>query len=88
MEKIGTAFRRAVPGFAETHQVPIVQFGKGDRKQDVMRSLSGRGKPRTGIAGVAAIGVAQEYQNVFAAIRARPCTGQRCGSPSTRPTGG
>ena len=66
MERIGTAFRRQVRLFAATHQVPIVVFGKDDRKQDVMRPYLRR-QGETGRSGVAAIGVAQEYQNVFAA---------------------
>jgi hypothetical protein len=66
MEKIGTSFRRAVRAFAAAHQVPIVAFGKTDRKQEVMRPHLQR-QARTGRSGVAAIGVAQEYQNVFAA---------------------
>ena len=37
MEKIGTGFRRAVHDLAVTSQVPIITFGKADRKQDVMR---------------------------------------------------
>src|SRR3990170_8569633 len=41
---------------------------------------------RTGRSGVAAIGVAQEFQNVFAAARRKGRTGSR-GSPSPRPTG-
>ena len=66
MEKIGSAFRRAVRAFAEVHQIPVVQFGKDDRKQEVMRPYLAR-QAATGHPGVAAIGVAQEYQNVFAA---------------------
>ena len=66
MEKIGTAFRRAVRSFATAQQVPIVVFTKTDRKQDVMRCHLQR-QAATGQSGVAAIGVAQEYQNVFAA---------------------
>ncbi len=66
MEKIGTAFRRGVRSFAQANQVPIVKFGKGDRKQEVMRPYLQR-QAVTGRSGVAAIGVAQEYQNVFAA---------------------
>jgi hypothetical protein len=66
MEKIGTSFRRAVRAFAGAHQVPIVAFGKTDRKQEVMRPYVQR-QAETGRSGVAAIGVAQEYQNVFAA---------------------
>jgi len=66
MERIGTAFRRGVRSFADAHDVPVVKFGKGDRKQEVMRPYLAR-QARTGHSGVAAIGVAQEYQNVFAA---------------------
>jgi hypothetical protein len=66
MEKIGTSFRRAVGAFAAAQQVPIVMFGKDVRKHDVMRPHLQR-QARTGCSGVAAIGVAQEYQNVFAA---------------------
>ncbi|MBA2695108.1 MAG: hypothetical protein H0U62_04515, partial [Actinobacteria bacterium] len=66
MERIGTAFRRRVASFARDNQVPMVKFGKGDRKQEVMRPYLAA-QAKTGRAGVAAIGVAQEYQNVFAA---------------------
>ena len=68
MEKIGTSFRRAVRTFAAAHQVPIVAFGKTDRKQEVMGPYVQR-QAATGRSGVAAIGVAQEYQNVFAACQ-------------------
>jgi hypothetical protein len=66
MEKIGTSFRRAVRAFGEAEHVPVVRFGKGDRKIDLMRPYVAA-QARTGRSGVAAIGVAQEYQNVFAA---------------------
>ncbi|MGH3524495.1 MAG: hypothetical protein ACRDU4_17140, partial [Mycobacterium sp.] len=66
MEKIGTAFRRSVRVFAEEHEIAVVRFSKGDRKIDVMRPYLAR-QARTGRSGVAAIGIAQEYQNVFAA---------------------
>jgi hypothetical protein len=65
LEKIGTTFRRAVTMFAEDNHVPVVRFAKGDRKIDVMRSY-GNAQARTGRSGVAAIGIAQEFQNVFA----------------------
>jgi hypothetical protein len=66
MEKIGTRFRRAVSEFAEAEHIPVVRFGKGDRKIEVMRRHVAA-QAATGRSGVAAIGVAQEYQNVFAA---------------------
>jgi hypothetical protein len=68
MEKMGTSFRRAVRGFADTNHIPVVQFHKGERKIDVMgRYLTAQAA--NGRSGVAAIGVAQEYQNVFAATQ-------------------
>ena len=68
MEKMGTAFRRAVRGFADTNRIHVVRFRKGDRKIDLMgRYLAAQAA--TGRSGVAAIGVAQEYQNVFAATQ-------------------
>jgi hypothetical protein len=34
LEKIGTAYRRAVTLFAEDNHVPVVRFGNNDRKID------------------------------------------------------
>src|SRR5664279_1651307 len=61
MEKIGTQFRQDVTSFAEDHHIPVVRFKKGDRKIDVMRGYLDS-QAGTGVSGVAAIGVAQEYQ--------------------------
>ena len=85
MEKIGTRFRQDVNQFAEDHSIPIVRFGKDDRKIDLMRSHLDA-QAATGRSGVAAIGVAQEFQNVFAATQRPNPTG--AGTPSTRPTAG
>ncbi len=68
LEKIGTAFRRSVAAFAEAEHIPVVRFGKGDRKIDVMRPYVDA-QAKTGRSGVAAIGFAQEYQNVFASTQ-------------------
>src|ERR1700757_5155996 len=68
LEKIGTAFRRAVASFAEDNRIPVVRFGKNDRKIDVMRPYLAR-QGATGRAGVAAIGVAQEFAPVFTATK-------------------
>jgi hypothetical protein len=62
--KLGRSFRSAVDTFADQEQVPVVRFGKGDRKIDMMRPHLRR-QASTGRSGVAAIGVAQEFQNVF-----------------------
>ncbi|HEX3647406.1 MAG TPA: hypothetical protein VHV49_03205 [Pseudonocardiaceae bacterium] len=74
LEKIGTAFRRSVSRFAEDEHIPVVRFGKTDRKIDVMRRYLAR-QESTGRSGVAAIGVAQEYQNVFATNRRQASNG-------------
>ena len=74
MEKIGTAFRRAVNRFAEANHIPVIRFGKQDRKIEVMGPYVAA-QARTGRSGVAAIGVAQEYQNVFAASEHRQGSG-------------
>ena len=74
MEKIGTAFRRSIRSFIEASQVPVVRFRKGDRKIDVMRRYVAA-QAATGRSGVAAIGVAREYQNVFAATERQRSNG-------------
>ena len=68
MEKIGTKFRRAVYSFASANGIPWVKFGKDDRKIDVMTPYLDR-QAATGRSGVAAIGVAQEWQRVWAAYQ-------------------
>jgi hypothetical protein len=74
LEKMGTAFRRSVSSFAATEHVPVVRFTKDDRKIEVMgRHLAAQAA--TGRSGVAAIGVAQEYQNVFAANQRQASNG-------------
>jgi hypothetical protein len=85
MEKIGTKFRRAVDSFASANGIAWVKFGKDDRKIDVMAPYLDR-QAATGRSGVAAIGVAQEYQRVWAAYRARlrARTAQPAGRPRPR----
>jgi len=73
IEKMGTAFRKAVDRFAVDNMIPVVRFGKDDRKVEVMRPYLAH-QARTGRSGVAAIGIAQEFQNVFAST-------QRTGNP-------
>ncbi len=68
LEKIGTAFRKAVDRFAADNKIPVVRFGKNDRKIEVMRPYLAR-QAATGRSGVAAIGVAQEFAPVFTAIK-------------------
>ena len=67
-DKIGQRFRRAVASFADANDIPWVRFAKEDRKADVMRPYLDR-QAATGRSGVAAIGVAQEFQRVWTAYR-------------------
>jgi hypothetical protein len=57
-----------VDRFATDNKIPVVRFGKDDRKVEVMRPYLAR-QARTGCSGVAAIGIAQEFQNVFASAQ-------------------
>jgi hypothetical protein len=73
MEKIGTRFRRSVQAFAQGQSIPVVKFAKGERKQVMRRYLNAQAK--TGRAGVAAIGYAQEIQNVYASSQRQGSNG-------------
>jgi hypothetical protein len=64
LERIGLRFRKAVTEFAAEGDIPVIRFAKGDRKLEVMRPHLDR-LARGGGTGVAAIGVAQEFQRVF-----------------------
>ena len=68
MEKIGTKFRGAVESFASANGIPWVKFTKADRKIETMQPYLAR-QAATGRSGVAAIGVAQEFQRVWAAYQ-------------------
>lgn len=68
MEKMGGGFRSAVDRFAADNHIPVVRFVKDDRKIDRMRPYLAR-QAATGRAGVAAIGVAQEFAPVFLATK-------------------
>ncbi|HEY3652752.1 MAG TPA: hypothetical protein VGL33_32615 [Streptosporangiaceae bacterium] len=68
MEKISTRFRRSAESFATANGIPWVRFGKDDRKIDVMQPYLDR-QAVTGRSGVAAVGVAQEFQRVWAAYQ-------------------
>lgn len=67
-EQMGARFRNAVARFARDNDVPVIRFGKDDRKIDVMRPYQDR-LACAGRSGVAAIGTAQEFQPVWTAYR-------------------
>lgn len=71
LERIGLRFRRAVREFAADQEIPVVRFGKGQRKLDVMRPYLDR-LVRAGRTGVAAVGVAQEFARVFSGSTYHP----------------
>jgi len=71
LEKIGLRFRKAVTEFARDNDIEVVRFAKGERKLDVMRPHLDR-LTRDGRTGVAAIGVAQEFQRVFTGTTYHP----------------
>jgi hypothetical protein len=68
LEKISQRFRRSVVSFADANDIAWVKFSKDDRKTDVMRPYLDR-QAATGRSGVAAIGVAQEFQRVWTAYQ-------------------
>jgi len=66
--------RRAVASFAAANAIPWVRFGKGEAKLEVMAPHLAR-QASTGRSGVAAIGVAQEFQRVWTASEGKTSTG-------------
>src|ERR687894_2766510 len=74
--QIGQRFRRAVASFAQANDIPWVRFGKDDvgAKLELMRPHLAR-QAATGQSGVAAIGVAQEFQRVWTAYERQTPTG-------------
>jgi hypothetical protein len=86
MERIGTSFRRAVNSFAQANHIPLVRFGKTDRKNRRDAPLH----RRTGTDREVRGGCDRHRPGVPERLRrpnAPPPRG-RAGSPSTRPTGG
>ena len=71
LERIGLGFRKAVAEFATEGGIPVIRFSKGERKLEVMRPYLER-LVRAGRSGVAAIGVAQEFQRVFTGTTYHP----------------
>jgi hypothetical protein len=68
MEKVSMRFRRSVELFAGANGIPWVRFKKDARKADVMAPYL-RKAAATGRSQVAAIGVSQEFQRVWAAYQ-------------------
>jgi len=72
--QMGDRFRRSVMAFAEANDIPWVRFDKDQAKLEVMQPHLAR-QAGTGRSGVAAIGVAQEFQRVWTASEGKTSTG-------------
>jgi hypothetical protein len=72
--QLGDRFRRAVLSFADANDIPWIRFGKDEAKLEVMQPHLSR-QASTGRSGVAAIGVAQEFQRVWTASEGKTSTG-------------
>jgi hypothetical protein len=72
--QLGERFRKAVAAFAEANEIPWIRFGKDQAKLEVMGPHLAR-QQATGRSGVAAIGVAQEFQRVWTAYEGKTSTG-------------
>jgi hypothetical protein len=73
-KQLGDRFRRSVRAFADAGDIPWVSFDKHDNKLEVMRPHLAR-QAATGHSGVAAVGVAQEFQRVWTAYERQTQTG-------------
>ncbi len=73
LSKITDRFAREAHRFADTHQIPWVDFGKGQRKDDVMRERLAR---FTAEEGVVFIGRAQEKTKLFRTEKRRDAQGK------------
>jgi hypothetical protein len=72
--QLGQRFRRAVESYAASNNIAWIKFGKDDDKLAVMTPHLHR-QAATGRSGVAAIGVAQEFQRVWTAAEGKTSTG-------------
>jgi hypothetical protein len=66
--KIGERFRAAVAAFCHDNEIPVIRFKAKDRQIDMVKPYF----KKTERAGVVAVGIAQEYQSVFAAYKRPP----------------
>jgi hypothetical protein len=71
---MGDRFRKAVLSFSDANDIPWVRSEKDEAKLEVMQPHLIR-QASTGRSGVAAIGVAQEFQRVWTASEGKTSTG-------------
>jgi hypothetical protein len=72
--QMGDRFRKAVLSFSDANDIPWIRFGKDESKLEVMQPHLAR-QASAGRSGVAAIGVAQEFQRVWTAYEGKTSTG-------------
>jgi hypothetical protein len=72
--QMGDRFRKAVMSFSDANDIPWIRFEKDEAKLEVMQPHLAR-QAGTGRSGVAAIGVAQEFQRVWTASEGKTSTG-------------
>ena len=85
--QLGDRFRRAVVSFSDANDIPWVKFGKDEAKLEAMQPHLAR-RHAAGRSGVAAIGVAQEFQRVWTAYERKTSAGTpRWSFVKNRPTG-
>jgi hypothetical protein len=76
MDPISKAFVAAIGRFAAAQGVPVVEFAKGQRKDDVAHEYLAQFEAAGGLEGVLFIGKAQEKTRVFRTEKRRnPATG-------------
>lgn len=63
-EQIGNKFRAAIRGWAQVNDIPMIRFSAGDRKADVMAPYLATARD-AGCSQVVAVGLAQEYAQVW-----------------------
>ncbi len=74
--RISDRFTDSIHRFARQHQIPEVDFGKGERKDDVMAERLARFEAAGGTEGVVFIGRAQEKTAVFRTEKRRNPAGR------------
>jgi len=75
-------FVKAINAFSQAHNIPMMQFPKGERKEDIVRPYFQKARAGGRQEAVVLIGVAQERVTAFRATK--PAESQRPGIPFFR----
>src|SRR5712691_1616166 len=86
-EPIGEKFRRDIKDWAQASGIPLIRFGAGERKADVMAPYL-EAAAATGRSQVVAIGCAQEFQLCGRRASVTPTRAAARSSPSPRRSAG